>query len=119
MKGTTNFLLDVSLISPDFTKRKEFKLMAHLVKSDSGYGNDTYLVIKSRDDSTFEQCMDIRYDTNFRRDKAEVYIVNWVYSYWTGENGSWNVVGCSIRDIGVKKKLTKVHGGFGECQKTV
>lgn len=119
MKGTTQFLLDISLISPDLTKRKELKLKASLVKSDSGYGNDTYLVINSRDGGSFEQCMDIRYDTSFRRDKAEVYIVSWAYSCWTGENGSWSIVGCSIRDVGIKKKLSKTHQGVQECQEVI
>lgn len=105
MKGATKFLLDVSIMSPDFTERKEIKLQAGLVKSDSGYGNDTYMIIKSRDGGNFEQYIDIRYDTTFNKDKPELYIINWVYNYWSGDNGSWNVVACSIKVSGVKTRL--------------
>lgn len=107
MKGATKFLLDVSIMSPEMTQRKELKLQVNLVKSNSGYGNDTYMLIKSRDGGSFEQYIDIRYDKDFHKDKPEVYIVNWVYSYWTGDNGSWNVVGCSIKASGFKAKAIK------------
>lgn len=105
MKGATKFLLDISIISPDLTKRKELKLQVNLIRSDSGYGNDTYMLVKSRDGGEFEQYLDIRYDASFHRDKPEPFIVNWVYSYWTGDNGSWNVVSCSIKAYGIKTRL--------------
>lgn len=97
MKNATKFLLDVSLISPDLTERKELKLKVILGKSNSGYGNDTYMLVKSRDGESFDQCYDIRYDKEFDRRKPEVFIINWVYNYWSGENGSWNISGCSIK----------------------
>lgn len=107
MKNATKFLLDVSLISPDFTERKELKLRVILGKSNSGYGNDTYMLVKSRNDNSFEQCFDIRYDKEFNRNKPEIFIINWVYNYWSGENGSWNVSGCSIKVDGLRKTQSK------------
>lgn len=107
MKNATKFLLDVSLISPDFTERKELKLKVVLSKSNSGYGNDTYMLVKSRNDNSFEQFFDIRYDREFNRDKPEIFIINWVYNYWSGENGSWNVSGCSIKVNGLRKIQNK------------
>lgn len=107
MKNATKFLLDVSLISPDLTERKELKLKVILGKSNSGYGNDTYMLVKSRDGESFNQCYDIRYDKEFDRRKPEVFIINWVYNYWSGENGSWNVSGCSIKVDGLRKTQIK------------
>lgn len=97
MKGETIFLLDVSTMSPDLTIRKELKLQVNLIRSNSGYGNNTYMLVKSRYGGEFEQYLDIRYDTTFNKDKPEIYIINWVYNYWSGDNGSWNVVACSIK----------------------
>lgn len=107
MKNATKFLLDVSLISPDLTERKELKLRVILGKSNSGYGNDTYMLVKSRNDNSFEQCFDIRYDKEINRNKPEIFIINWVYNYWSGENGSWNVSGCSIKVDGLRRTQSK------------
>ena len=94
-------------ISPDLTDRKELKLKVTLSKSNSGYGNDTYMLVKSRDDGHFEQYYDIRYDKEFDKRKPEIFILNWVYNYWSGENGSWNVSGCSIKVSGIRKTQSK------------
>lgn len=107
MKNATKFLLDVSLISPDLTERKELKLKVILGKSNSGYGNDTYMLVKNRDGEYFEQYYDIRYDKTFNKNKPELFILNWVYNYWTGEKGSWNISGCSIKVSGIRKTQIK------------
>lgn len=101
----SNFLLDVTLVSPDFTTTKSLKLIVKLAKSNSGYGNDTYMLVKSRDSGSFEQYYDIRYDKEFNKNKPEVFIINWVYNFWSGENGSWNIIGCSIKVQGGRKQL--------------
>lgn len=104
MKGAKRFLLDVSIISPDLTERSEMKLKVSLTNANSGYGNDTYMTVKSRNGDSFEQCFDIRYDKTFDKNKPEVFILNWVYNYWSGENGSWSILGCSIKVNGVRRK---------------
>jgi hypothetical protein len=107
MVNATEFLLDVSLISPDLTERNELKLKVVFAKSNSGYGNDTYMRVNGRDGNSFEQLYDIRYDKNFSSKRPEVYIANWAYNYWSGENGAWSITGISIKAQGVRKGQSK------------
>lgn len=87
-------------------------LLAEFGKSNSGYGNDTYLAITGRTyrgvKTTFENMYDIRYDTSFNRNEPEIYLAKWVYKHWTGENGSWDVSSLTITKVDkvpVEKKL--------------
>lgn len=90
------YKLNIRLTSPDLVNTKDRKLAVKVVRSNSGYGNDSYLAIKGIDNS-FEQFIDMRYDTSFNPNKPEPSIVAWAYSYWTGENGSWRIIKLSIQ----------------------
>ena len=87
----------------DGSSSRTLYLLAEFGKGNSGYGNDMYLAIKGREyrgvKTTFENIYDIRYDKSFDRKKPEVYLSNWVYSYWTGENGSWKVQKLTIESL--------------------
>ena len=78
-------------------------LLAEFGKSNSGYGNDTYLAITGRTyrgtKTTFDNVYDIRYDHSFSKKQPELYLAKWVYSYWSGENGSWKVKKLSIESL--------------------
>lgn len=109
MNKKTEFLLDVTLVSPDFKDTQILKLIVKFGGAKNDYGNGTYMLVKSRDSGSFEQCYDIRYDKEFDSNMPESYIINWVYNYWTGKKGSWHVIGCSI----------KLHGGAKQLRKEV
>ena len=107
MNKKTEFLLDVTLVSPDFKDNQILKLIVKFGYTQNDYGNGTYMLVKSRDNGSFEQCYDIRYDKEFNSNMPESYIVNWVYNHWTGKNGSWHVIRCSIALHGGERQLRK------------
>lgn len=52
------------------------------------YGNGYYVLISA---DTFENFYDLRYDDSFHKDKPEVWLANWAYTYWSGKNGAYDV----------------------------
>lgn len=101
------FNLYITIVNPENSKQtRKLELTATFGKSNSGYGNDTYLTVKSMYAGNFEQMIDIRYDKSFDAEAPEVYVANWVYNYWSGKNGSWDVKELKIiRDDRFKNKL--------------
>lgn len=96
---TTAYKLIVTIQNPEDSKQKiTKKLRAVFSKDPEQYGNGTFLGIRNlpEDKNYFEQNFDIRYDTSYSRKSQEVYLLNWVYNYWTGENGSFDVKEVSL-----------------------
>lgn len=97
--------IDIEIVNPENVKiSKTLKLQANFAKTDSGYGNDTYVHIASRDGGNTEYNYDLRYDASFHKNLAEVWLAHWIYTNWSGENMSYDVKSLTItRDQRVKK----------------
>ena len=70
---------------------KKLSLAVTFFKSDSGYGNDTYMNVASTSGREFRQSYDIRYEKDYDKRTPEIYIAKWAYNYWSGEHGSWDI----------------------------
>lgn len=101
------FNLYITIVNTGNSKQiHKLELTATFGKSNSGYGNNTLLMIKSMYEGNFEQMIDLRYDTSFDKEAPEVYIAKWIYNYWSGKNGSWDVKELKIiRDDRFKNTL--------------
>lgn len=64
--------------------------------NDNDYGNGHHVAITSAD-GRFQNYYDLRYDTDFHKNKKEAWLADWAYSYWTGENGSYKVKSLTIK----------------------
>ena len=81
--------------------RKDLNFTVTFTQSDiDGYGNGYYMDIES--DSPIKyggEYIDLRYDIDFTLDVTLEYITKWVNQRWTGNKGSYKVVGISILEI--------------------
>lgn len=75
-------------------KEKTYNLDCLFFYDEEQYGNKHYLSISGNE--FYEQYLDIRYDTSFKRNEKEKYLVNWAYNYWSGENGAWSIKSLEI-----------------------
>lgn len=91
----SRFNLSIIIANDTGTDKKELKLVARFLKSNSGYGNDTYLSIESSDGKGLDWCYDLRYD-DFDIKQPETFLAKWAYNYWTGENGSYDIKSLKI-----------------------
>ena len=92
------FNINITIFNPKDKKvKRELKYVAIFVKTENSYGNGYYLHIENREGKQyFEQNFDLRYDTTFNPELAEVYLANWVYNTWTGKNNSYDVADLRI-----------------------
>lgn len=92
------FNINITIFNPvDKKVKRELKYVAVFTKTENNYGNGYYLHIESREGKQyFEQNFDLRYDTSFNSEFAEVYLATWVYKNWTGKNGSYDVADLRI-----------------------
>ena len=92
------FTLEITIVQPSNTSvTRTLKLKATFGSLSSGYGNDCVLHITDGD--KFEVCLDLRYDTNFNKNYPEITLATWVYTNWSGQNGSYDVQSLIIRRV--------------------
>lgn len=60
------------------------------------YGNGYHMGIDSKDEAFGFSSYDIRYDTGFDRNQKITYIARFYDSRYTGNNGSWKLLGIRI-----------------------
>ena len=81
------------------TEERKLKYKVGIVKdTEQHYGNGCYFTANWLDDNDNiidEQIIDLRYDTRFssfiQSRTIGAWIAEWVYSSWSGLNGSWKV----------------------------
>lgn len=87
------YLLQVIITKPDFEPKfsvdKLLNFEVDFSFDENDYGNGAYVLIESNDG--FCRSIDLRYDKNFCNDRKEVWLAQWAYNYWNGENGSYKV----------------------------
>lgn len=60
------------------------------------YGNGYYMGIRSKNEPFGFSSYDIRYDTGFDRNQKITYIARFFDHRYTGNNGSWKLIGIRI-----------------------
>lgn len=61
-----------------------------------GYGNGYSMGIESKDEAFGFSAYDIRYDTGFDRNQKITYVARFYDHRYTGNNGSWKLLGIRI-----------------------
>ena len=98
------FYLTVKIYNPkNPIINRVLKLKASFKFVPNTYGNGYYLAITGREDCTFEQLMDLRYQ-QFNINNPEPFILDWLYNNWSGENGSFDIMSVKIENMTVINK---------------
>lgn len=88
-----NYIMKVVIEDPNtpegMTSGLFFKLNCSFHYDKDQYGNGHYVSIKG--ENFFPECLDLRYDHSFDRNKKEEWLEAWARSYWSGKNGAWTV----------------------------
>ena len=83
---------DVEVTIHKNEKEVVFELEVDFFKSGSPRGNGYYMSISGKNNTNFEdRLIDIRYDSSFNENIPELYFMSWAYTYWSGENGSYDI----------------------------
>lgn len=97
MKYKMNVMIKDPQTAEGMTSGLTFDLTCTFAYDEEQYGNGHYLVIKGQ--SFSPQHFDLRYDTSFDRNKKEEWLEKWARSYWSGENGAWEIKSLEIIKI--------------------
>ena len=100
------FNIEVTIMNPKNFAKKKLYLLAEYAKMENTYGNGLYLSIQGRGETKFDQLFDIRY-MDIDPTILEVVIAKWAYSYWSGQNGAWDIVRFSIENVETSKQGLK------------
>jgi len=79
-------------------KSVSYKGTAEFGKKEGDYGNGYWMFISMETEPFGGQAYDIRYDTDFRSDRMIAYLTTFFSSRFTGENGSWKMIGIRIHE---------------------
>lgn len=93
--------LKVVIVDPalDNAEKITLEFECRFNKVEGQYGNKTYLKVKGVNGTMFDRLYDIRYDTEYRSDEQEKYLVKWANRYWSGKNGAFKLVDISIEEV--------------------
>lgn len=81
----------------DVSKKVTYNLKAEFLYDSTDYGNGHYLYIAG--EKFTPMYYDLRYVSNFNRNRKEEWLLRWAYSCWSGENGAYKVVEFSIKEV--------------------
>lgn len=62
-------------------------------------GKRTYLSIEPEDPDHADYSYDLRFDEDYDHDLQMTFLTLWAENHWTGENGSWKLIGITITSI--------------------
>ena len=94
-------LYEVSMliVKPDAEQpQMEKKLKIDFYNDPNDYGNGWRVWIEYKD-TGYEEGFDLRYDTDFDEEFAELWISSFVYHKWTGKEGSYDIQKLTIERI--------------------
>lgn len=100
------FNVDVTIINPDNCETRKLYLLAKFNVVEGGYGNGVYLRIIGRGETKFEETLDLRYE-RINASALETVVLNWVYRYWSGMNGAWDVLRTNIENVAMAELAKK------------
>lgn len=89
--------MDVTIADPATPEENlaiTFKLEAEFNCNPEDYGNGYYVYIGGK--SFSELCYDLRYSTEFNRNRKTEWLKAWAKTYWSGENGAYAVESIDI-----------------------
>lgn len=84
-----NYKMKVTIKETNFPMVMDLELDCRFAYDGEQYGNGHYVCIAGKE--FYKQVIDLRYDTNFDRNKKEEWLEQWAKSYWSGKNGAWAI----------------------------
>lgn len=94
MKYNVNLII----VDPKDKDTKELNYEVGFYHEPNDYGNG-YRVWLNNKDTGYEEGFDLRYSTEFDENHPELWITDYVYHNWTGENGSYDIQKITIERI--------------------
>lgn len=96
-----NYKMTVEIFDPEtpvgmFSGLK-LSLFCDVFRDSNDFGNGCYVSIHGKGFS--KNVFDVRYDSSFKFDEADVWLENWAKNYWNGCNGAWKFKSCQILKI--------------------
>lgn len=88
----------LTIVDPIDKETKELKYEVGFYCDPNDYGNG-YRVSLTNKDTGYVDGYDLRYDTDFDEKHPELWITDYVYHNWTGENGSYDIQKLTIERI--------------------
>ena len=103
---SSGYNVDVTIINPKNCETRKLYLLANFSVVDSVYSKGLYLSITGRGETNFEEVIDLRYE-KVNTNELELVILSWVYKYWSGMNGAWDVMRVNIENIAMVELARK------------
>lgn len=83
--------VEMLIVKPSINKpQKKVNLEIGFYCDPNDYGNG-YRAWINHKDTGYEEGFDLRYDTDFDEEFAELWITNYVYHNWSGEQDSYDI----------------------------
>lgn len=92
-----SYLLNVKAVLDESIHNCEYKI--DFIKSNSGYGNNTYMKVSNTITNITVWYLDIRYDRSYKSDRQLEYICKWACNNWSGDNDSYKLKEIAIIEI--------------------
>lgn len=92
------FEVNMTIMSTKNFLSVKMKLSVEIYRDPNQYGNGMAMYVKGKGKTEFERCFDIRYE-KVDPNNIELFILNWIYNEWSGENGSYDVVELKISNV--------------------
>ena len=93
------FNVNMTIVKPNVKEpQKEVNLEIGFYCDPNDYGNG-YRAWIDHKDIGYEEGFDLRYDIDFDERFAELWITNWIYHNWSGEQDSYDVQELTIERI--------------------
>lgn len=95
-----NYKMTVTICDPNtqegMTSDIVFVLNCSFAYDEDTYGNGYHLAIEGEGYSP--EYYDLRYDSDFHKDRKMAYLVDWAQTYWNGKNGAYKVKSITIAE---------------------
>lgn len=89
-------------VNGDNSKHTLERIVTIAKESSDYYGNGCHMLCRGAgENDTYEEFFDCRYDKRLRTDNLMIYVLEWASGYYSGENGSWKLVGVTLRPLKV------------------
>lgn len=76
----------------------EYHVVVEFACQENDYGNGYHMCVRGDNEPFGFTVYDIRYDTDFDKDNKIPYIVQLFAYRYTGEDGSWKLIGISVHE---------------------
>lgn len=101
-KYSYTFNLSIQIQNPaDVSVVRQMDFRVDVIYIPDNYGNGYHMYFTGQN---YSDGLDIRYDKTFDPNMPELYIMDYVYSHWSGEKMSWKAIGVTL----VRTSITPV-----------